>query len=211
MTAVPPPRIPALEAVLFDLGRVLLDWDPRYFYREVFAGNEEALEQFVAEVVTSDWLRELDTGTPVERAIAAHQRRFPHYADAIALWAGGWPRMLRGEIAGSVEILTELRARGMRLYSLTNFSTDTFPIARSRFPFLSWFEDVVMSGEFGITKPDPRIYRIAIERCRLAPSRTVFVDDLRANVDAAREHGFHALHFTGPEKLREDLRALGVL
>ncbi|OGA05311.1 MAG: hypothetical protein A3I00_06010 [Betaproteobacteria bacterium RIFCSPLOWO2_02_FULL_64_12] len=211
MTHKRPSRVPAVDAVLFDLGKVLLDWDPRYFYRDVFGGDEQALERFVAEVVTMEWLRELDTGTPVGRAIAEHQRRFPAYAEMIAMWPEGWPHMLRGEIAGSVEILTELRERGMRLYSLTNFSTDTFPIARSRFPFLSWFEDVVMSGEHGITKPDPRIYRIAIERCRLAPGQTVFVDDLQANVDAAREHGFHALHFTGPERLREDLRALGVL
>ena len=211
MTPVLPPQNPGLDAVLFDLGKVLLDWDPRYFYRDVFGGDERALERFVAEVVTSEWLRELDTGTPVDRAIAEHQQRYPEYAEMIAMWPQGWPHMLRGEIAGSVEILNELRARGMRLYSLTNFSTETFPIARSRFPFLSWFEDVVMSGEFGVTKPDPRIYRIAIERCHLAPGRTVFVDDLPANVEAAREHGFHALHFTGPEKLRADLRALGAL
>jgi len=209
---VRPASVPSpVDTVLFDLGKVLLDWDPRYFYRDLFGGDDQALERFVAEVVTIEWLRELDTGTPVDRAIAEHQLRFPQFADMIAMWPQGWPHMLRGEIAGSVEILTELRDRGMRLFALTNFSVETYPIARSRFSFLSWFEDVVMSGEHGITKPDPRIYRIAIERCRLSPARTVFVDDLRANVEAAREHGFHALQFTGPDKLREDLRALGAL
>lgn len=206
-----PLRTAAADAVVFDLGKVLLDWDPRYYYRSVFDGDEGALERFLEQVVTYDWLRELDTGKPVERAIAEHARRHPQYAHHIARWPEGWPTMLRGEIPGSVEILAELRERGVRLYALTNFSTETYPIARRRFDFLSWFEQVVMSGELGITKPDPRIYHIAIERCRLEPSRTVFVDDIAVNVDTARALGMHALHFTGPERLREDLRALGLL
>jgi 2-haloacid dehalogenase len=200
-----------MDTVLFDLGKVLLDYSPRYYYERFFGGDEHALERFLAEVVPGDWVLEMDRGMPMDDAIAARQRRYPQHAGLIARWKEGWPQMLRGEIAGTVEILDELRQRGHRLYALTNFSHETWPLARARFAFLGWFEDVVVSGEVGLVKPDPRIYRLAVERCRLEPARTVFVDDLQANVAAARAEGLHALHFTVPERLRADLAALGLL
>jgi 2-haloacid dehalogenase len=199
-----------MNAVLFDLGKVLLDWDPRYFYRRFFA-DEAALERFVREVVAPEWILEMDAGKPAAQAIAERSRRFPEHAALIALWPQGWPTMLRGEIAGSVAILAELRARGRRLCALTNFSIETFPVARARHAFLGWFEDVVVSGEHGVVKPDPRIYDLAIARCGLDPSGTAFVDDSEANVAAGRAAGLHALHFTSPERLRAELVALGLL
>jgi 2-haloacid dehalogenase len=199
-----------LNAVLFDLGKVLLDWDPRYFYRPFF-DDERALEHFVHRVVAPEWILEMDAGKPAAQAIEERARLFPQHAALIALWPRGWPTMLRGEIAASVAILAELRDRGRRLCALTNFSTETFPIARERHAFLGWFEDIVVSGEHGVVKPDPRIYRLTIERCRLEPSRTVFIDDSPANVAAGRAAGLHALHFASPEQLRVDLVALGLL
>jgi len=200
-----------MDTVLFDLGKVLLDWSPRYYYERFFAGDERALERFLDEVVAPTWIVEMDRGLPMTEAIAARQRLYPEHAELIARWREGWPEMLRGEIAGTVAVLDELGSRGRRLYALTNFSHETWPIARARFEFLARFEDVVVSGEVGMVKPDPRIYRLAIERCRLEPARTVFVDDLPANVEAARGEGLHAVHFTTPERLRDDLVALGVL
>jgi 2-haloacid dehalogenase len=199
-----------VDAVLFDLGKVLLDWDPRYFYRPFF-DDERSLEHFVHRVVAPEWILEMDAGKPAARAIEERARLFPQHAALIALWPRGWPAMLRGEIAESVAILAELRARGHRLYALTNFSTETFPVARERHAFLGWFEDIVVSGEHGLVKPDPRIYALTIERCRLEPSRTVFVDDSPANVAAGAEAGLHSLHFTAPEALRPELIALGLL
>ena len=199
-----------MNAVLFDLGKVLLDWDPRYFYRGFF-DDERALEHFVHRVVAPEWILEMDAGKPAARAIEERARLFPQHAALIALWPRGWPTMLRGEIAASVAILAELRSRGHRLYALTNFSTETFPVARERHDFLAWFEDIVVSGEHGLVKPDPRIYRLTIERCRLEPGRTVFVDDSPANVAAGAEAGLHSLHFTAPEALRAELVALGLL
>jgi 2-haloacid dehalogenase len=199
-----------LDAVLFDLGKVLLDWDPRYFYRDFF-DDEAALEDFVRRVVAPEWIVEMDAGKPAAQAIAERSRLFPDHAELIARWSAGWPAMLRREIAGSVAILAALRARGLRLYALTNFSTETFPVARARHAFLDWFEDIVVSGEHGLVKPDPRIYRLAIERCDLEPARTVFIDDSAANIAAGRDAGMHALQFTAPEQLRADLIALGVL
>jgi 2-haloacid dehalogenase len=199
-----------LNAVLFDLGKVLLDWDPRYFYQDFF-DDERALEHFVHRVVAPEWILEMDAGKPAAQAIEERVRLFPEHAALIALWPRGWPTMLRGEIAESVAILAELHARGHRLYALTNFSTETFPLARERHAFLGWFEDIVVSGEYGVVKPDPRIYALAIERCRLEPARTVFVDDSIANVEGGRRAGLHAVHFTAADRLRAELRALALL
>jgi 2-haloacid dehalogenase len=200
-----------MDAVLFDLGKVLLDWNPRYYYERFFAGDAAALAHFLDEVVAPAWIVEMDRGLPIAEAIGARQRLYPQHAELIGRWREGWPEMLRGEISGTVEILEELGSRGRRLYALTNFSHETWPVARARFDFLERFEHVVVSGEVGLVKPDPRIYRLAIERCRLQPARTVFVDDVPANVEGARAEGLLAVHFTTPERLRADLVKLGAL
>jgi 2-haloacid dehalogenase len=200
-----------MDAVLFDLGKVLLDWSPHYYYARFFPGDERSLARFLDEVVAPAWILEMDRGLPMADAIAARQRLYPEHAELIARWREGWPEMLRGEIVGTVAVLDELAARGRRLYALTNFSHETWPVARARFAFLGRFEDVVVSGEIGLVKPDPRIYRLAIERCRLDPARTAFVDDLPVNVEAARREGLHAVHFTTPERLRAELVRLGAL
>ena len=197
-----------IDAALFDLGKVLLDWDPRFFYARHFAGDPDGLEHFVRTVVPGTWIIEMDAGKPAAQAIAERQALFPEHAELIGLWSQGWPEMLRGEIEGTAAILRELKDRGLRLYALTNFSTETYPIAQSRCPTLALFEHAVVSGEIGLTKPDPRIYAHAIEHCRLTPARTVFVDDLLVNVEAGRAAGLQAVHFTSPEQLRADLGAL---
>lgn len=201
----------AIDAVVFDIGRVLLDWDPRYLYRDYFAGDEAAMERFLAEVVTMDWIRALDAGHAIDAAIAQKSAAHPAHAERIALFKSHWLQTIRGPVPGSVEILAELRRKGMRLYALTNFAADTWPQARRRFDFLDWFDAAVVSGEIGLTKPDPRIYAAAIDTCRLDPPRTVFIDDMPANVEAARAFGIRALHFTSAQKLRADLADLGVL
>jgi 2-haloacid dehalogenase len=129
----------------------------------------------------------------------------------IALWKDDWTKMLREPIAESVAILGELRQRGHRLYALTNWSAETFPVARAKFGFLDWFEDIVVSGEVKLAKPDPRIFALTIERCRLYPARTLFIDDSPRNVAAGRNAGLHALHFTGPKPLRTELVRLGLI
>ena len=125
-----------MDAVLFDLGKVLLDWSPRYYYERFFPGDEAGLARFLGEVVASEWILEMDRGRPMADAIAARQRLYPEHAELIARWREGWPEMLRGEIAGTVAVLEALAARGRRLYALTNFSHETWPVARARFDFL---------------------------------------------------------------------------
>lgn len=211
MTGGAAPPAQAFTTVLFDLGKVLLDWDPRYYYAQFFPGDAAGLERFVTRAVGPDFILAMDAGRPAASVIAERCARFPEAADLIARWPEGWPRMLRGPIAGTVDLLRELKDSGTRLYALTNFSTETWPIARARFDFLGWFEDTIMSGEHGLVKPDARIYELTIRRCRLDPGRTLFIDDSPANVDAARHCGLDAVVFTAPAALRADLEARRIL
>lgn len=199
------------DTILFDLGAVLVDWDPRYLYRPLFKGDDAAMEHFLAEIAPPWWNLEIDGGKSFDQAVAERCAVHPSHAELIALWRDRWEDMLSGEIAGSVDILRELRARGYRLHALTNWSAETFPVARRRFAFLEWFEDIVVSGEVGLIKPDPRIFALAIERCRLEPARTVFIDDNPHNVEAGGKAGLHALRFQDPARLRRDLAGLGLL
>ena len=200
-----------VDTVLFDLGAVLIDWNPRYLYRPLFGRDEAAMEHFLAEIVPPEWNHQIDAGKPFSEAVAERIRVHPAHAELIALWKDKWPRMLREPIAESVAILGELRQRGHRLYALTNWSAETFPLARAKFDFLGWFEDIVVSGEVKLAKPDPRVFALTIERCRLDPARTVFIDDSERNVEAGRNAGLRALHFTGPQQLRTDLLRLGLI
>ena len=200
-----------MNAVLFDLGGVLIDWNPRYLYAPLFGEDQTGMEDFLARVCAPEWNHTMDAGKPFAEAVAERQKLFPEHAALIALWKDGWPQMLREAIHESVEVLAALRRRGHRLVALTNWSAETFPVARERFAFLQWFEDIVVSGEVGLAKPDARIFRLAIERNRLDPSRTLFVDDSQVNVQAARETGLHAVHFRGAAPLREELVRLGLL
>ena len=200
-----------MNAVLFDLGGVLIDWNPRYLYAPLFRGDTAAMEDFLGRVCAPDWNHSMDAGKPFAEAVAERQKLFPEHAQLIALWKDGWASMLHGAIHDTVAVLEALRARGHRLVALTNWSAETFPVARERFAFLGWFEDIVVSGEVRLAKPDPRIFELALERNRLDPARTLFVDDSPVNVEAARGTGLQAVHFRGAGPLRAELVRLGLL
>jgi 2-haloacid dehalogenase len=199
-----------VKAVVFDLGGVLIDWDPRYLYRKLLA-DEAAVEEFLATVCTPEWNDEQDRGRPFADGVAELVERHPAHAAAIAAYAERWSEMLAGDIPGTVELLAELRAAGTPLYALTNWSTETFVIARERFEFLSWFDGVVVSGEERLIKPDPAFFRLLLDRFGLAPEATFYVDDSEANVAAARGLGIDAVRFTNPGRLRRALTARRVL
>jgi 2-haloacid dehalogenase len=193
------------DTILFDLGGVLIDWNPRYLYRPLFGGDDAALEDFLARVCPPEWNLEMDAGRPFADAVAERQRLFPEHAERIALWHTGWPQMLRDQIPETVELLAALRDRGHRLLALTNWSAETFPIARQRFAFLDWFEDIVVSGEVNLAKPDPRIFELTVRRTGLEPGQTLYIDDSAGNVAAARTLGFRTHHFQSPAGLRAEL------
>jgi 2-haloacid dehalogenase len=200
----------AVKAVVFDLGGVLIDWDPRYLYRKLLA-DEAAVEEFLATVTTLEWNAEQDRGRSFAEGVAELVERHPAHAAAIAAYHERWPEMLGGDIPGTVELLAELRAAGVPLFALTNWSAETFVYARERFEFLGWFDGVVVSGEERLVKPDPRLFRRLLDRFGLAPEATLFVDDSPANVTAARRLGMDAVRFTDPERLRRDLAGRGLL
>jgi len=202
---------PRIDAVVFDLGGVLIDWNPRHLYRRLFHGNEAAMEWFLAEICSPEWNAAQDSGRSWHEAVETLVRRHPEHRELIVAYDERWPEMLGGPIDGTVEILGELRGAGLRLAALSNWSAEKFPVARERYDFLGWFEDVVISGEVGIAKPDPRIYRHLLERTGFHPARTLFVDDVAANLAAAAELGMVVRRFTDPGSLRADLRGLGLL
>jgi len=197
-----------IDTFLFDLGGVLIDWSPRYLFSRHFANNEAAMDDFLGRVCTSEWNVTMDAGKPAHVARAERIADFPEHAALIHRWFDEWPNMMRGPIDETVSVLSELRERGYRLYALTNWSADTFPHARGRFDFLDWFEHIVVSGELNLIKPDPAIFRHAIERCALEPARTLFIDDSEKNTAVAAAEGFRVHHFTGADRLREELSPL---
>jgi 2-haloacid dehalogenase len=200
-----------IKTVVFDLGGVLIDWDPRYLYRTIFPGDEAAMKHFLAEICSPEWNASLDGGRPWVEAIEQLTHEHPAYREQIAAFRLRWPEMLGGAIDGTVAILAELRANGVPLYALSNWSAETFPVALVRYEFLGWFEEIVISGELGITKPDPRIFEHLLGLHSLHAKETVFIDDVPANVAGAQAVGIKGLLFQSPERLREDLLRLRLL
>ena len=199
------------DIVVFDLGGVLIDWDPRHLYRKLFAGDEAAMDHFLAHVCTHDWNRGQDAGRTFAEACRFLKAEHPDKAELIDAYHLRFDEMMPGPIAGSVEILAELRDRGTPLYGLTNFSAETYPPTYERFEFLRWFRGIIVSGEVGVIKPDPRIFELLIERFRIDPQRAVYIDDVEANIAAARRFGIHAIQFINPVALRAELATLGPL
>jgi 2-haloacid dehalogenase len=201
---------PKPTAVVFDLGGVLIDWNPRYLYRTLF-DDEAEMEAFLAEVTTQEWNAQQDAGRPWSEAVEALVALHPGRRELIEAYWHRWPETLGGPIEGTVEILGELRARGVRTYALSNWSAETFPLARPRFPFLDWFDGILISGEAKLVKPDPRIFAHLLKKFGLEARATLFIDDSAANVRAAEAAGLIAIRFTDPPHLQERLSELRLL
>lgn len=199
------------DTVVFDLGGVLVDWNPRHLYRKLFDGDDAAMERFLAEVCTGAWNEQQDAGRSWNEAIASLSAEHPAHAPLIAAYRSRWEEMLGAPMTDSIAVLGELRGRGTRLYALTNWSQETFPIALERFDFLHWFAGIVVSGEERLCKPDPAIFRRLLARFGIVPERTVYIDDAPRNVDAARQLGMHGVLFRDAAGLREALGQAGLL
>ena len=204
MTAAAP------TTVVFDLGGVLIDWNPRYHFAEVFAGDAAAMETFLTEICSQAWNERQDAGRTIAEAEAELIARHPREAERVRQYYAGFGRMMRSAIDGSVAILEELHAAGTPLYALTNWSAETFPLALRRFEFFRRFRGIVVSGEVKTMKPHARIFELLLERHGLTAGDCVFIDDSEKNVVGARAVGLHAIHFLAPAQLRGDLVALGL-
>jgi len=196
--------------VIFDLGGVLLDWNPRHLFGKLFDDKTE-MEDFLAQVCNTTWIAQFDAGRPMAEGVAELTAQFPEYAGPIEAFQTRWPETLVGAFEETVNILAALRKRRHRLYALSNFSAETFPHAMARFTFLQWFDGIVISGEVGVVKPDSRIYRVLFEHHGIDPTGTVFIDDVPANVAAGQALGLDALHFTTAGALRAALERRSLL
>jgi 2-haloacid dehalogenase len=198
------------DAVVFDLGGVLLDWNPRYLYRRLI-DSEAEMERFLGEICTMEWHAAHDRGVPVAESCATLAAAHPEYADLINAWGVHSEEMIAGPILGSVEILEELLQKGVRCYALTNMERETYPLRRQRFPFMGRFAGTVVSSHEGVAKPDPEIFRRLLDRFGLEPGRTIMIDDSPPNIETAASLGMVALRFTSPIALRAALNRLRLL
>jgi len=197
-----------ITTVLFDLGGVLIDWNPRYVFKHYF-DNEEKMEWFLEKICDSDWNEEQDAGRALDEATRLKVAEFPEWETEIRAFYGRWEEMLGEAIEGTVDILRKVKDNpNLHLYALTNWSAETFPVAQRRFEFLQWFEGIVMSGEEKTRKPFKDIYQIVIDRYNVNPKETVFIDDNLRNCQAAEAMDFNVIHFTSPEDTHKKLLEL---
>ena len=199
------------DIVIFDLGGVLIEWDPRHLYRKLFAGDDAAMEHFLATVCTHEWNRGQDAGRSFADGARLLMAQHPDKAELIEAYGARFDEMMPGPITGTVAIFSELRERGTPLFALTNFSAETYPPTFARFDFLKWFRAVVVSGEVKAIKPNPEIFHALLDTYAINPRCAVFIDDVPANAAAAAALGIHGIRFTTPEALRDELVRLGLL
>ncbi len=192
-------------AVIWDLGNVLIRWDPRNLYRRYFGADVASMDWFLANVCTPSWNEQLDAGVPFAAAIEDLSRRFPEHRAMIAAYGAEWSQMLGEPIEANVQLLRQLKDRAVPLYALTNWSAETFPIAKARFDFLQLFDGVVVSGIERLVKPDPAIYRLILDRYQLDPAHTHFIDDSAKNIEAARALQIKAVHYNETTALNIDM------
>ncbi len=200
-----------IKAIIFDLGNVLIDWNPAYVFDKLIE-DEGKRKHFFENICTADWNEEQDAGRPIKQAteelIAAH----PEWKEAIEAFYGRWIEMLGGPINETVEILRQLKQSGhYKLYALTNWSAETFPTALEMYDFLHWFDGRVVSGEEKMRKPNPLFYQILLDRFQLKAEETLFIDDSARNINAAEQLGINGILFHSPQQLEKDLKKTGIL
>ncbi|MFD0766391.1 HAD family hydrolase [Mucilaginibacter lutimaris] len=199
-----------IDTIIFDLGAVLIDWNPRYLYSKIFSSEEE-MAAFLANIATPDWNEEQDAGRPLQEGTDLLVAQHPHHETNIRAFYTRWDEMLGDAIEGTVEILKKLKDSGKyKIYALTNWSAETFPVALERYHFLSWFDGIVVSGTEKMRKPAPAFYRLLLDRYKVTPKKALFIDDNLRNVLAAEKLGIKSIHFTSPESLKRDLEILGI-
>jgi 2-haloacid dehalogenase len=202
--------LPEIKTIIFDLGGVLIDWNPLYLYKDLIKDENER-SYFFQNVCTSEWNEEQDAGRSLEEATSFLVNQFPQHKEHIEVFYGRWEEMLKGPIQETVEILDQIRQSSKyRLYALTNWSHETFGIALKRFDFLQWFEGIVVSGEEKTRKPFPEIYQILLSRYNVEPRTALFIDDSLRNINGAKTLGINTIYFTEPSILKEELQHFGV-
>ena len=199
-----------IETIIFDLGGVLVDWNPEYVYLNEFNGDRKKMQWFFENICTSSWNEEQDGGYLMADATEERINLFPKYKKLIKMFYGRWEEMLKGEIKGTVEILHKLKRKKYKLIALTNWSSETFPVAVKKFKFLKLFDGIVVSGKVKMLKPFPEIYNYTLKKYGLIANKSIFIDDRISNVDGAIKCGIHGIQFVSPKNLIIALKKYGI-
>ena len=199
-----------IDTIIFDLGGVLIDWNPEYVFLKEFNGDKVKMEWFFNNICTSEWNEEQDKGKLIKIATEERIKLFPEYEKLIRMFYGRWKEMLKGEISETVKILKKLKNQNYRLIALTNWGSETFPIALERFEFLKLFEGIVVSGQIKMLKPFKEIYEYTLRKYNLNPANCIFIDDRLSNVEGAIKCGINGIQFISPEKLITELKNIGI-
>ncbi len=201
-----------IKNIIFDLGGVLIDWNPEYVYLEVFEGDRKKMQWFFDEICTMDWNENQDAGYPLQKATEDRIKMFPQYEEWIKMYYGRWEEMLGDSIDETVEILNQIvKNKVYRVIALTNWSAETFPVALDRFKFLQQFEGIIVSGAENTRKPFADIYQLTLNRFGFKAEESLFIDDNLRNVEAASKMGIHTIHFKNPKDLKLNLEARAIL
>lgn len=199
-----------IEAVVFDVGKVLVEWDLALIYRDLIPDAGER-RRFVEEVVTVDWHFQHDAGRPLAEMLPERIALFPWAEGLIRRYASHFGESIPGPVPGSMELVDALAAAGVPLYAITNFGSEFWPETRARWPVFDHFRDIVVSGDERLAKPDPAIFALAARRFGHAPAAMLFIDDNAANIESARDCGWQVHHFNDAATLEADLTARGLL
>ena len=197
--------------LIFDLGGVLLDWDPRHLLRKLFPDDKAEMDHFLEVVCPQEWNINQDKGYPFTKAIEERKQLFPEYTDYIQAYYDRWEEMVAGQIQGTVDILAELRDAGYSLYVLSNWSMEMFDRVRYRFEFLEWFDEIIISSEIKMIKPHREIFDLLLSRIQSKAEDCLFIDDHTSNTNAAAALGLQTILFESPDQLRWILTDKGLL
>jgi 2-haloacid dehalogenase len=198
------------KALIFDLGNVLYHWEPYRVYKDFFP-TRQAIDVFLKEINFPAWNAEQDKGRSFADGVAILSAQFPHYSHLIQVYDEHWEDSNAGSIEGTVELVYKLKQAGYPLYLLSNFSCEKFPLIQQRYDFLQIFDDMIISGEHNLVKPDPAIYRLTLKRINRIAPECVFIDDSLPNIETAKGLGFQAIHFVSPEDLKTALYSMNIL
>jgi 2-haloacid dehalogenase len=204
-----PGQLPPIEAVVFDVGGVLLDWNPRHLYRKLFA-DESEMEMFLTEICSPAWHAPHDRGVSTAASCEELASRYPEYSELIWAWSRRSEEMIGGVDTGTVEVLRAVKETGLPCYALTNMEAETYPLRLRRFPFLRWFDGTVVSGQEGVAKPDPAIFTRLLDRFGLMAKTTLMIDDTQENLYAASKLGMQTIQFRSSRELRTQLESAGL-
>jgi 2-haloacid dehalogenase len=200
-----------IKAIIFDYGNVLLDWDPRRIFQRYFPEDPGDVDTFLSEIRFMDWHKHQDKGRSFAEAIEERSAQFPEYAHILPAYDKHWDDSIAGPIEGTVEILRKLKQAGYPLYGLSNYSAEKFPEVRKKYEFFNWFSDMLISGQVGVIKPDPAIFRLLLAKIGRTPDECIFIDDSGPNINCARALGFITIQFDSPQQLEQKLQELGIL